>query len=915
MKYIIKKLMIVFTITILATASFAITVEQGSLKSFILGQEPNAAYDNWLSHTVEGLATADGYNDYIPDTLDTQMNGFGNFTFIASDTAESFKEVWIDIFQSFYDNPTATQDILDAENINYEVVLFNDIPSGRPYIMLRELLDSTYVDPGLNPSSIDDVVGSFNYGWGLFIINPQALLPAVMIQAVHPNDDYISVPLAVELFLDSQAGALAIHGTGREVKWLNGYSFNNGRSLSDPSRNKNLPFQFFVDFFVDRVRREGLRDLSLNIHSYDTGSHPNVNPIQVSCGSADGIAHRPSIDISSSYLDWANFTPSVPVPGGSIYGTQEAVEIQDYFCFWRAYGLVHQASGNNMSTNLDLIGHPTNHAMLTSAVGMNPHESHDRFLHVEFDELPQEMQDIDIDEEEFYRGDSPPTERNYQKLFQYYGPALTSLKEYLYNDYLIADTIAPATPETLIATLVSDYYVDLFWTPSDDPNFKSYEIYYERDGRVSLNSERISAAIIPRLASQRTVNARLELENPGLELEIMIRATDLWGNVSDPSNVLVTTLIDTLQPEIMFTNNVVQYPADIWPPLFECVVKSNQSLNRVDLIMEFNDGHQSTINLLPETNWNPTTLITYSNSNTPDSEPVSAGEVINYYYEIEDYSEQHHIVRYPETENLSMTVTEGEDILLADLESDNGGFTSNLDPSWTYGPVLSGPENGYDGENGWSMLELLPNSQSALNFPEQMSYVGNEYLYLVFQQWYNTEVTANNDERVYVGGRMEYSTNGGNTWLILNPLQGYDYHYIDYQSEEAPCFGGDSEGWQRSIFKLAPLIDDITPMLRFVIYSNNSTNSAGWVIDNVIISAVAPKLEPVQDIKISMLTNGNAQLRWDRNGADYYKIYTAETPYSSMSHIANVTGNVWNIVDVVDDDFLKRYFRVTAVLR
>ncbi len=914
MKQIIKNTLIVLAITFLIAPAFAITIEQGSLKSFIIGDEPNSAYDNWLSHTVEGLAVTGGYNDYIPDTLDTQLNGFGNFTYIASDTAEAFKEVWFRVFQTLYDNPTATQAVLDEAGINYEAVLFNDIPTGKSYLVLREPLDSTYVDEGLNASEVDDVIGSFNYGWGLFIINIEALLPSVMIQAVHPNDDYIAVPLAVELFLESQAGALVIHGCGREVKWTSS-TYYNGRSLSDPSRNANLPLQFFVDFYIDKVRREGKRDFSLNIHSYDTATHPNVNPIQVSCGSSDGIPHRPSLDISSSHLDWANFTPSVPVPRGFIYDDQDAVEIQDYFCFWRATGLVHQESGNSISTHLDLIGHPTNCAMLTSAVGINPHESHDRFLHVEFDELPQEMQDIDIDEETFYAGEFPPNESNYENLLHYYGPAITSLSEYLFDDYLVADTTSPTAPSGLFTTLVSDYYVDLFWSSSDDPNFKSYEIYYERNGRVSLNSPKISASTIPELASQRTITARIELENPGLELQLMVRATDLWGNFSENSNIIEVTLIDTLLPEIESTNNVVQYPEELWPPLFSCKVNSNQSLRRVDVLLEFEDGSTSTINLEPETGWRPRSLITYSNKNIPNSEIVNAGEIINYYYEIEDYSEQHHIVQSPEVDTYTMFITEGEDVLYAGMEEDNGGFASSTNPAWSYGPVVSGPGGGFDGANAWSMLELTPTSMFTLEFPEQLSYAGNQYLYLVFNQWYNTEVHPTHDDIVFVGGRMEHSIDGGNTWQILNPIESYEYD-VTYFGNDLSCFGGDSEGWERTIFKLASLIGNETPMLRFAIYSSdNITNSDGWVIDNVQITAVAPKLEPVLDYRISMLTNGNGQLRWDRNGADYYKIYAGENPYSNMIHIADATSVFWNIEDVVEDDFIRRYFRITAVLR
>jgi len=46
---------------------------------FIGGQSPSTAYDNWISHVTEGIADS-GYNDYGPDWLDVQSNGFGNYT-------------------------------------------------------------------------------------------------------------------------------------------------------------------------------------------------------------------------------------------------------------------------------------------------------------------------------------------------------------------------------------------------------------------------------------------------------------------------------------------------------------------------------------------------------------------------------------------------------------------------------------------------------------------------------------------------------------------------------------------------------------------------------------------------------------------------------------------------------------------
>lgn len=62
------------------------------------GNEPAAAYDNWLSHVVEGVAEEGGVNDYIPEELDPQTNGFGEFQFISEEDADSALSQWHSIF-------------------------------------------------------------------------------------------------------------------------------------------------------------------------------------------------------------------------------------------------------------------------------------------------------------------------------------------------------------------------------------------------------------------------------------------------------------------------------------------------------------------------------------------------------------------------------------------------------------------------------------------------------------------------------------------------------------------------------------------------------------------------------------------------------------------------------------------------
>ena len=66
-------------ITILSLFSLRadIVYESGDLIEFFGGTAPESAYNNWVSHVTEGIAS-DGYNDYGPEWLDVQTNGFGH---------------------------------------------------------------------------------------------------------------------------------------------------------------------------------------------------------------------------------------------------------------------------------------------------------------------------------------------------------------------------------------------------------------------------------------------------------------------------------------------------------------------------------------------------------------------------------------------------------------------------------------------------------------------------------------------------------------------------------------------------------------------------------------------------------------------------------------------------------------------
>ena len=118
-----------------------------------------------------------------------------------------------------------------------------DTDFGQEFLVLREELDSSFADNNVDSVATDNVIGSFRNGWGVFVFDPDARRSRVLVQVVHPQDDFMAVPVAIELYLHMDAYALMMAGAGREVLWDTLHPpFDNSKSFSDPSRNDTCPF-------------------------------------------------------------------------------------------------------------------------------------------------------------------------------------------------------------------------------------------------------------------------------------------------------------------------------------------------------------------------------------------------------------------------------------------------------------------------------------------------------------------------------------------------------------------------------------------------------------------------------------------------------------------------------------------------
>ena len=81
---------------------------------------------------------------------------------------------WETIFTQFIAGDTTTVDSLLQDSIEsffYELVIFEDTTVNKTFHILREQLDTSFVDLNQPDNEADDVIGSFRNSWGLYILS------------------------------------------------------------------------------------------------------------------------------------------------------------------------------------------------------------------------------------------------------------------------------------------------------------------------------------------------------------------------------------------------------------------------------------------------------------------------------------------------------------------------------------------------------------------------------------------------------------------------------------------------------------------------------------------------------------------------------------------------------------------------
>lgn len=218
-----------------------------------------------------------------------------------------------------------------------------------------------------------------------------------------------------------------------------------------------------------------------------------------------------------------------------------------------------------------------------------------------------------------------------------------------------------------------------------------------------------------------------------------------------------------------------------------------------------------------------------------------------------------------------------------DFEDGNGDFSGDGD--WQYGEPTTGPGGAHSGEYLWG---TLINGQytvgpllSTLISPEME--IGDDGVF-TFWHWYATENT-------FDGGNVKISINGGSTWTLLTPQDGYSG--VLSTSYENPiggqeAFYGASAGWEQETFDLASYAGE-TIMIKFDFGSDNSViGGDGWYIDDFVIVSYGPT--GIEDGQAALPTT----MKLDQN---YPNPFNAKTSISfSLANETQVDLTVFNLL-------------------
>ena len=546
----LKRTTLPILLLVLSNLNGDIIHEEGAISGFVLGESPNSSYDNWISHVTEGIAE-DGYNNYGPDWLDVQTNGFGSYDRLEENSPTL--EYWDTIFSAFIEGDTTQVDSLLQDSLQsffYELVIFQDTVYNRTFHIIREQLDTSYVDINDPGNAEDDVVGAFRNGWGMFIINPNAEREQVIIQVPHPCDDFIAPYVALDLFLQVDSYAFMINGAGREVLWTGVGNFSNSKSLSDPSRYPYTVFQKFQENVTGPlINTDPHYPLVFAIHSFDNNTHLPRKSVILAAGAQNPLTNKPIRDISEENFDIINFTHEHPISEGQ-FNNPSPLHVTDYYeAFYDDVFFYNNGYSEFPITLATELKGPTNGIqMIDLQSQVSGFSVYEPWIHVELDEKPMLFDNIGMSDETAYGSGSFPTSiDNFILIREYYQPFIEATESYLSHWEQAYDNIPPDSIEFLRAyNMDNSDDVYLTWEQTYDTNFKSYQIEASLD--TLFNTPLIfDLSDYSQLQNMRLDNQIISGLNNTEQWWLRIRGIDYFNNIG-PWSEKVSNLLPGHSP-------------------------------------------------------------------------------------------------------------------------------------------------------------------------------------------------------------------------------------------------------------------------------------------------------------------------------------------------------------------------------
>lgn len=221
-------------------------------------------------------------------------------------------------------------------------------------------------------------------------------------------------------------------------------------------------------------------------------------------------------------------------------------------------------------------------------------------------------------------------------------------------------------------------------------------------------------------------------------------------------------------------------------------------------------------------------------------------------------------------------------------------FTETFDPFSNY--TINSPTNNVNWALFTSLYNSAPNSirnqhgsanNNVLLISKRFDLTGKTNAYLSF--WHIAKTQANRDH-CYV----EISTDGGATFDQL-PVEAYlgvgKYAVPTQNLPDGPCFNEasysswgtgtetpDNTWWKNENFDLSAFSGSNNVVIRFRLFSDNSTNKYGWLIDDISIKTYTNVIADINPVKIDVeLQSGETKTETltITNNGDLPLVYTA----------------------------------------